>query len=62
MFGRNKKPREPSYIEDRSVLRDIARNVIDINSFDIEYKNTYEIRELKEIFEYIDIILLYPRL
>ena len=52
---KKKKPREPSYIEDKAVLRNIARNMIDIHSYDIEYKNAYEAHELQEIFEYIDI-------
>ena len=55
MFWKNRKPREPSYITDKVLIQNIARNVIDISSFDIEYKNIYEIRELQEIFEYIDI-------
>lgn len=54
MFKR-KKPREPSYIEDKTIIREIARNVIDISSYDIEYKNIYEAYELQDIFEYIDI-------
>ena len=55
MFWKNKKPREPSYVTDKRVLQNIARNVIDINSYDIEYRNVYEARELQEIYEYIDI-------
>ena len=63
MFWKNKKPREPSYVTDKRVLQNIARNVIDINSYDIEYRNVYEARELQEIYEYIDInILLKLRL
>ncbi|MCP1225686.1 phage minor head protein [Sebaldella sp. S0638] len=55
MFWKNRKPREPSYITNKNVLQNIARNVIDINGYDIEYKNVYEAHELQEIFEYIDI-------
>ena len=60
MFWKNRKPREPSPVNEtvltnKAVLRNIARNVIDIYRYDIEYKNVYEARELQEIFEYIDI-------
>ena len=59
MFWKNRKPREPSPVNEtvltnKAVLRNIARNVIDIYRYDIEYKNVYEARELQEIFEYIE--------
>ena len=53
-MAKKKKPREPS-AEDRAVLRNVAREMIDIYSHELEYKNAYEAHELQEIFEYIDI-------
>ncbi|MBP9479056.1 MAG: DUF935 family protein [Sebaldella sp.] len=56
MFRKSKKsqPREPSYV-DKATLRRIANKSIEINTFDIEYRNNFEASELQEIFEYIDI-------
>lgn len=53
-MAKKKKPREPS-LKDRTVLRNYAREMIDIYSHEIEYKNAYEAHELQEVFEYIDI-------
>ena len=55
IIGNKKKSRsrEPSYI-DRESIKGIARELL-INTYDIEYRNIFEAKDLQEIYEYIDI-------
>ena len=59
-MAKKKKAREPSVpketvLTDKTVIRNYAREMIDIYSHELEYKNAYEAHELQEIYEYIDI-------
>lgn len=52
MFGfKRQKIREPSLEE----LQTIVSNYLQINSFDIEYKDNYTMTELQEMYNFIDI-------
>ena len=56
MFRKSKKSQqgEPSNVN-KVALKNIARNMIEISSYEIEYQSSYEVAELQEILEYIDI-------
>ena len=54
-MAKEKKKLETTELKNRSLLREVASTLIEINSYDIQYKEQIELETLNEMYSYIDI-------
>ena len=54
-MAKNKKKIELTELKNRNLLREIGKTLIDINSYEIQYKEIIELEILQEMYEHIDI-------